>query len=126
MDGVVQTLLTNAGVAGALLIVLGWAYWQKDRSEKATQTALVKQAEKHAQEIQRLHGEFVEQLKVVSEKRTTDAQRVASELMLTAQNQTQALHDVAVTNTKVEAVLTEVRRDIRHRNRRRSTPDLDM
>lgn len=124
-SGVIETILTNAGVAGALLIVMGWAYWKKDKSEKATQVALVKQAERHGQEQLALQAEFVEQLKILSDKRTEDAQRFARELMAQNEANTAALQAVAVTNADVKTMLIEARRDIRTRNRKKSRPEFD-
>jgi len=120
MDSVISQILSAAGFAGALLIVMGWAYWKKDKSEKATQIALVKQAEEHGSQIKALQQEFITQLQALSEKRTDDAQQYATMLRTMTENQMRAVQEVAVTNTEVKAVLIEIRRDIRTRNRGRS------
>lgn len=118
MDNVVTTILSNAGFAGALLIVVGWAYWKKDRSDKAGQMALTTQAENHGKQIKSLQDEFIAKLDELSEKRVADAKEYARQLKEIGDQQAQAVSEVAVTNTEVKAVLLEVRRDIRDRNRR--------
>lgn len=125
MDQAITTLVTNAGVAGAVLVILGWAYWKKDRAEKSAQVALVKQAEKHGQEQLALQSEFIEQLKLVAHARTEDAQRFVGELMKISEANNEALSQIALTNVEVKAVLIEIRRDIRDRNRKRSSPGFD-
>lgn len=126
MEAVVQQLLTSAGFAGALLIVLGWAYWRKDRSEKAAQVALVKQAEKHGQDVKALQEAFIARLTEISDRRTTDAHRVSGELLGQATKHHEAMQEVAQTNARLRATLIEVRREIRHRNRKRSDPKLRL
>lgn len=115
-ETIISTILSNAGFAGALLIAVGWAYWKKDRSEKATQVALVKQAEKHTEQITELQKAHAEQLTTLAEKRTEDAHRVLKEIQDLTKEQNQVLSQVAVTNADVASTLTEVRRDIRDRN----------
>lgn len=113
---IVRQILTSAGFAGALLLVLGWAYWKKDRSEKATQVALVKQEKENSKRRDELHTAYALRIEALGAKRVEDAQRVNHELMELAEKQMTALQAVAVTNTEVTAYLTEIRREIRHRN----------
>jgi hypothetical protein len=126
MEAAVQNILSAAGFAGALLIVLGWAYWKKDQSEKAAQIALVRQAEKHKNDVTELQSTFIAQLITIADKRTSDAQHVGLELLDASAKQTNAMREVAVTNTEVRAALVEVRREIRHRNRTSSRPSIDL
>lgn len=120
MDSVASTLISNAGAVGAALVVLGWAYWQKEKSEKAAQIALVKQAEKHAETIAKQQAEFTEQLQAIAAKRTEDAQKVTDLLLGLVRECTNALQSVAVTSSDLKTVLEELRRDVRDRNRRGS------
>lgn len=52
MESIFETILTNAGMAGALLLLCGWALWKKDQQVKALQEAAVarerEQAEAHS------------------------------------------------------------------------------
>lgn len=113
MDNAIDQILGAAGFAGALLVVLGWAYWRKDMSEKAAQVALVKQAEKHGLAMKALQSEFIVHLQDLQEKRTGDAQRVSSELLTLSRQQTAAVREVAVTNTEIRTSMGEVRRVLR-------------
>lgn len=120
MPDVVSTILSQAGFAGAVLIVLGYAYYRKDTESKTDKIALVAQAEKHAVDIQKLHEGFIAQLQAQAEHRLADAHKAAEELMSLSKKTTTAMTDVAVTNAEVRATLLEVRREIRYRNRKPS------
>lgn len=124
MPDVLSTILSNAGFAGAILIVCAYALYRKDLESKTDKLALVQQAEKHALDIQKLHTEFVGQLQTLADRRTTDAQRAAEELAAVAKKSATAMQDVAVTNTEVRGTLIEVRREIRYRNRKPSEGEI--
>ena len=124
MPDVLSTILSNAGLAGAILIVCGYALYRKDLEARTDKAALVKQAEKHSDELQKLHEGFVVQLQAIADRRTADAQRSADELIALGKKSATAMQDVAVTNTEVRGTLLEVRREIRYRNRKPSEGEI--
>lgn len=124
-DGVIGQILSAAGFAGALLILLGAAYWRKERSEITALRALTIQAEDHGKQIRLLQADFIVKLEELSNKRTSEAREYAEALRRVTDNLMKVVQEVAVTNTEVKAVLLEIRRDIRHRNRSGSSPGFD-
>ena len=124
MSDIISTILSQAGFAGAVLIVCGYALYRKDLEAKTDKAALVKQAEKHSDDLQKLHEAFVVQLQAGQDRRTADAQRYADELVSLSKKSATAMQDVAVTNTEVRGTLLEVRREIRYRNRKPSEGEI--
>ena len=103
--------------------MVGWAYWKKDRSEKVTQIALVKLAEKHGADTKALQKMHVEQITSIADTRTEDAHRLLRELQALTVEQNTVMSQIAVTNADVASALQEVRRDIRDRNHKDSAED---
>lgn len=116
METILETILTNAGFAGALLAVCGWALWKKDRQVKDLQAAAVAREKAHAKALGTLAGEFTEKLSTLAEARTTDAHRYGGELLEMKDRDNSTWMAINTTLTEVKGVLENVRHDVSRRN----------
>lgn len=115
MDTVIETILTNAGFAGALLTIAGYALWKKDLQVKSLQESAVTREREHAERIGMLAGEYTGKLGIIADARTSDAQHVARELMDLQEKDASATMEINTTLTELKGVLVEIRTDVRRR-----------
>jgi hypothetical protein len=118
METILETILTNAGFAGALLAVCGWALWKKDAQVKDLQAAAVAREKEVAAETKALTAEYIAKLGTIADARTSDAQRVTGTLMELQEKDTESTIMINTTLVGLKNVMTEIRADVR----RRSTP----
>ncbi len=126
VETVLSTILTNAGFAGALLAVCGWALWKKDGQVKELQAAAVARekelGEKHLERVERLTAEYTSKIGASYEARTADLTRVLEESEERNEKATDVLLAVNTTLVQMNGVLTEVRADVRRRRNGASIP----
>lgn len=116
MESVFEAILTNAGLAGAVLIVCGYALLRKDREVRDLQSAAVTREHEMAGRIEKLTAEFTGKLTVLADARTADMARVLSEEREGSERATDTMLKVNVTLTEILGVLAEVRADVRRRS----------
>jgi len=116
METVLTTILTNAGFAGALLAVCGYALYRKDLEVKELQASAVNRERENATSMQALAVEYTVKLGVIADARTSDAQRVTGTLMDLQEKDTQSTLLVNNTLTELKGVMAEIRADVRRRH----------
>lgn len=119
MESIFETILTNAGMAGALLLLCGWALWKKDQQVRALQEAAVQRererAEIYAAKIEQLTTEYAEKLAQLADARTNDLSRVLGEERVTNEKNAGVMLEVNTTLTQILGVMAEIRADVRRR-----------
>jgi len=118
METALEAILTNAGLAGAILIVCGYVLRQKDIQVKELQATAVAREKEISERIERLTSEYTNKLTLMSDARTGDMSRVLVEEREGAERSAAVMMSVHTTLTEILGVMAEVRSDVR----RRSTP----
>ncbi len=116
MDTLLETILTNAGFAGAILAVCGWALWKKDQQVKELQAAAVLREKELGERIEHLTAEYTDKLTRLAEARTADLTRVLGEEREGNEKHVGVMGAVNTTLTQILGVMSEVRADVRRRN----------
>jgi len=115
VESVFEMILTNAGLAGAVLIVCGYALIRKDREVKELQAAAVSREQEIGGKMERLTAEFTGKLTILADARTADMARVLSEEREGAERGAAVMMSVHTTLTEILGVMAEVRADVRRR-----------
>ena len=115
MDSVLQTILTNAGFAGALLIIAFWALWKKDCQVKELQAEAVTREKELGLRIEQLTTEYAGKLTTLADSRTTDLTKVLCEERENNEKNGAVMLAVNLTLTQILGVMSEVRADVRRR-----------
>ena len=115
MESVFEMILTNAGLAGAVLIVCGYALIRKDREVKELQAAAVTREQELGAKVQALTTEFTGKLTILADARTGDMARVLTEEREGAERGAAVMMSVHTTLTEILGVMAEVRADVRRR-----------
>jgi len=116
MESILETILTNAGFAGAVLAVCGWALWKKDQQVKALQDEAVLREREQAAAMGAYAGEFAAKLGAIADARTSDAQRVVGSLMELQEKDMNATMALNTTLTELKGAMIEMRADVRRRS----------
>jgi hypothetical protein len=124
VETILETILTNAGFAGALLAVCGWALWKKDQQVKDLQTAAVAREKELGERIERLTTEYTGKLTTLAEARTADLTRVLGEERETNEKNAEVMLAVNTTLTQILGVMSEVRADVRRRSSPNGSPSV--
>ena len=121
MDTILETILTNAGFAGALLAVCGWALWKKDQQVRALQEAAIARTDAHAAQMGTLAGEFTAKLSTLHEARTNDVRIYGGELVEMKDRDNSTWMAINTTLTELKGTLENVQAEVA-RSRLRSVP----
>ena len=115
MEAALEAILTNAGLAGAILVVCGYVLWKKDLQVKELQAAAVSREQEIGGKMERLTTEVTGKLTILSDARTADMARVLSEEREGAERSAAVMMSVHTTLTEILGVMAEVRADVRRR-----------
>jgi len=115
METALEAILTNAGLAGAILVVCGYVLWKKDLQVKELQAAAVSREQEIGGKMERLTTEFTGKLTILSDARTADMARVLTEEREGAERGAAVMMSVHTTLTEILGVMAEVRADVRRR-----------
>jgi hypothetical protein len=120
VDHLLEIILTNAGFAGALLIIAGWALWKKDQQVRELTAAAIEREREVGTKFEALTAEYTAKLTVAHNARTNDSQRVRVELSALQAADTKATVAQVAVLTQLTGVLAEIRQDVRPRRRSRT------
>jgi len=115
METALEAILTNAGLAGAILVVCGYVLWKKDLQVKELQAAAVTREQEIGGKMERLTTEFTGKLTILADARTADMARVLSEEREGTERAAAVMMSVHTTLTEILGVMAEVRADVRRR-----------
>ena len=115
METALEAILTNAGLAGAILVVCGYVLWKKDLQVKELQAAAVSREQEIGGKMERLTAEFTGKLTILADARTGDMARVLTEEREGAERGAAVMMSVHTTLTEILGVMAEVRADVRRR-----------
>jgi hypothetical protein len=115
METALEAILTNAGLAGAILVVCGYVLWKKDLQVKELQAAAVTREQELGAKVQALTTEYTGKLTILADARTGDMARVLTEEREGAERAAAVMMSVHTTLTEILGVMAEVRADVRRR-----------